>query len=278
VRPRERTSQAADQRREVVASGTAVWQAFQRTLGGHFLEAFVELRAIDRALALASKLFIAILPLSILITAVLSGDSFGDDLVARFGLTGSGAEAARELFAAPTQVQAGIGLLGIVILVSSILSFARALERVYLDCWELPPATTGAAGGRLVWLVGCIIMVSLTSTANEAVESAGVGALGWLLAMVVGGAFFLWTPYVLLGRRIPARRLLPTGILSGAALLVFAVGSDVIMPELVTHNTIRYGLIGFTFSLVTWLFSGAVLVVAAAILGALVDRRIVRSG
>lgn len=278
MRPRGLASLAADQRREFVASGTAVWHRFQRSLGGRFLEAFVELRAIDRALALASKLFIAILPLSILITAVLSGDSFGDDLVARFGLTGTGAEAARDLFAAPTQVQAGIGLFGVVILVSSILSFARALERVYLDCWELPAATTGAAGGRLVWLVGCIFTVSLSSTANEAVENADAGALGWIVAMIVGGAFFLWTPYVLLGRRVPAGNLLPTGLLTGAALLVFAVGSDVIMPDLVSHNTVRYGLIGFTFSLVTWLFSGAVLVVAAAILGALVDRRIVRSG
>jgi membrane protein len=110
------------------------------------------------------------------------------------------------------------------------------------------------------------------------VESAGVGALGWLVALVVGGMFFLWTPYMLLGRRVPARDLLPTGLLTGAALLVFAAGSDVLMPDLVTHNTIRYGLIGFTFSLVTWLFSAAVLVVAAAILGALVNRRIVRSG
>lgn len=31
-------------------------------------------------------------------------------------------------------------------------------------------------------------------------------------------------------------------------------------------------LLGFTFSLVSWLFSGAVLVISAAILGALLDR------
>jgi hypothetical protein len=264
-----------------------VWGRFQQSLGGRFVEAFFELRAIDRALALASKLFIAILPMSILLTALLSGQAFGDELVARFGLTGAGAHAARALFATPAQVQAGIGLLGLVILVSSILSFARALERVYLDCWQLPALPSGAVRSRLLWLAGFVVAVSVLSTANDAVEAAGAGAAGWLIALVGGGAFFLWTPYVLLGRRVSAQRLVATGVVTGVAMFVLAAGSDVIMPDLVSHNTVRYGLIGFTFSLVTWLFSAAVLLVAAAILGALLDRRswswpgrgrIVRSG
>jgi membrane protein len=78
---------------------------------------------------------------------------------------------------------------------------------------------------------------------------------------------------VLLGRRVRARRLWPTALATGVALGALAVGSDVVMPELVTHNTARYGLIGFTFSLVSWLFSGAVLVISAAILGALLERK-----
>ncbi len=267
----------------VTAMGAAAWRGFQQSLGGRFLEAFLEMRVIDRALALASKLFIAILPMSILITALLSGQAFGDELVARFGLTGGGAEAARTLFATPAQVQAGIGLLGLVILVSSILSFARALERVYLDCWELPAITAGAVRARLLWLAGFVVTVSALSTANDAVEAAGASAAGWFIALAGGGVFFLWTPYVLLGRRIPARRLVVTALITGVALFVLAVGSDVVMPDLVTRNTARYGLIGFTFSLVSWLFSAAVLVVSAAILGALLDRtplrgRIVRSG
>ena len=264
-----------------------VWRRFEVTLGGRFVEAFFEMRVVERGLALASKLFIAILPLSILITALLSGQDFGDQLVDRFGLTGSGAQAARSLFATPAQVQAGIGLFGLVILVSSILSFARALERVYLDCWELPALTTGAVRNRMVWVAGCIATVAVLSTGNEAAEAAGVGSLGWLLAFAVGGAFFLWTAYVLLGRRIPARQLLLTGAVTGAAMLALAVGSDVVMPGLVTHNTVRYGLIGFAFSLVSWLFAGAVLLVASTILGALLartpeparrGRRITRSG
>jgi hypothetical protein len=230
------------------------------------------MRVVDRALALASKLFIAILPLSILVTAIVSGETFGDELVARFGLTGAGARAARSLFAAPAQVQASIGLLGIVILTSSVLSFASALQRVYLDAWRLPPVP-GSARTRLVWLAGLLVWVTCMSIVHEALESTNAGAVSWVIAVGGGGAFFLWTPYLLLGRRVSARRLLATAIATGAALGVLAVGSDAVMPELVTHNTERYGLIGLAFSLVSWLFSGAVLVVAAAILGALLDRR-----
>ena len=114
--------------------------------------------------------------------------------------------------------------------------------------------------------------VTLLSTAHETAEGSEAAVLSWLLAFVGGAAFFLWTPYVLLGRRVPAGRLLPTALATGVALGVLALGSDLIMPELVTRNTARYGLVGLTFSLVSWLFSGAVLIVSAAILGALLDR------
>jgi hypothetical protein len=270
VSPRDLASRAVDRRQRGAALAADVWRRFQATLGGRFVEAFFEMRVIDRGLALASKLFIAILPLSILVTAVVSGQAFGEELISRFGLTGSGAAAARELFAAPAQVQAAMGLLGIVILTSSILSFASALQRAYLDCWSLD-APAGAARTRLLWLAGLLAWVTLVSTAHETAEGSNAPALSWLFAVVGGGAFFLWTPYVLLGRRVPPRRLLPTAVATGVALGVLAVGSDLVMPELVTHNTARYGLIGLTFSLVSWLFSGAVLVVSAAILGALLD-------
>jgi membrane protein len=276
VSPRGVASRALDRRDAVVVMATGVWRRFHQTLGGRFVEAFFEMRVIDRALALASKLFIAVLPLSILVTAVVSGQAFGDELVSRFGLTGEGARAARSLFATPAQVQAAMGFLGVVILTSSILSFASALQRTYLECWLLEPAG-GAAPSRLMWLVGLLVWVTVLSTVHEAVEGSSAAVLSWLLAVASGGAFFLWTPYVLLGRRVRARRLMPTALATGVALGVLAVGSDVVMPELVTHNTARYGLIGFTFSLVSWLFSGAVLVVSAAILGALLDRP-VRAG
>jgi membrane protein len=85
------------------------------------------------------------------------------------------------------------------------------------------------------------------------------------------GALFLWTPYVLLGRRLAWRRLVPTAALTAGAVLVFGIGAAIALPGILTHNTERYGLIGFAFSMVSCLFALAGIVIAAAALGSLID-------
>ena len=257
--------------RELGAVGAGTAARFEHTAAGRFLHAFVAMRAVDRALALASKLFIAVFPISILSTALISGQSFGDQIVERFGLSGAGAQAARTLFAAPAQVQTGIGLLGLLILTSSAFSFTRALERTYLDCWQLPPAGATALRDRLSWLAAFVVVLAAVSTVHAAVSAADAPATIFVFTALAGSAFFLWTPYVLLGRRVAWRRLVPTALLTGSGLVALGIGSAIVMPELVSHNTVRYGLIGFTFSVVSWLFCTALLVVSTAILGAVLD-------
>ena len=242
------------------------------TFAGRYANELVELRVIDRALAVASKLFIAVLPISILSTAVVSGNSFGDELVRRFGLTGSGADAARLLFAAPTQVEASIGLLGLVILCSSVLSFSRALERVYLDCWRLPPLASGM-GRRLLWLAGFVLVITVLAQARSSWVDPDTPVVQWVLGTLGAGLFFLWTPYLLLGRRIAVRRLVPTAVLTGAGTLALGIGSTIAMPAYISHDTDRYGLVGFTFAIVSWLFAASLLIVGTAALGAMLDRR-----
>jgi uncharacterized BrkB/YihY/UPF0761 family membrane protein len=242
------------------------------TFTGRFARELIELRVFDRALALASKWFIAVLPLSILSTAVVSSRSFGDELVERFGLTGSGADAARELFAAPTQVEASIGLLGLVILISSVMSFSRALERVYLDCWRLPPLLP-ANRRRLLWLAGFVLVLTVLSLARSRGIDHDTPVLQWVVGTVVIGPFFLWTPYLLLGRRVGPRRLVPTAVLTGSGFLALAIGSTIALPRYISHDTDRYGLIGFTFAVVSLLFVASLLLVGATALGAMLDRR-----
>jgi membrane protein len=253
----------------------AQWTWFQGTFAGACVHSFVELRAIDRALALASKCFVALLPLSILSTAVISGREFGDELVRRFGLTGSGARAARLMFASPAEVQAGVGVIGFVILLSSAFSLARAFERVYLDAWRLAPSGgRTAVNRRLAWLLTLLVVWAVLVELHALLPQKR----GIVPTSVAAGLFFLWTPYVLLGHRVDWRRLLPTSAITTTAALALGIGSVVIMPPLITRNTDRYGLIGLTFSLVSWLFVAALLIVTAAILGAELDRRLRPNG
>jgi membrane protein len=249
------------------------WNWFQGTLAGEFAAEVVELRLIDRALAMASKCFVALIPLSILSTALISGRSFGDQLVARFGLSGSGASAAHALFAAPDQVQAGVGLLGVVILVGSMLSLTRALARVYLEAWRLPPPKRYVPVDGLIWLLGLFVLLGASVLLHARWDATHLTSAGTLITTLGTGLFFLWTPFILLSRRVPPRRLVPTAVLSGLAALALAVGSAIIMPGLVTRDTDRYGLVGFTFSLVSWLFCLSLIIVGAAAMGALIDRR-----
>jgi membrane protein len=242
----------------------------EQSLAGQFALRLLELQVVDRALALSSKLFIAILPVTILSTALVSGDSFGDELVLRLGLEGAGAHAARVLFASPSQIEAGFGVLGLVILASSVLSFARALEGVYLDCWRLPPAPSNAFRRRLTWLGGFSVYVILLSPLRSLITDPPAQRVA---AAVVASALFLWTPYVLLGHRVSWRRLMPTAAISGGSILIAGVISALVMPTVLTHDTERYGLIGFAFGMVTWLFALAAVVIAAAALGSLIDER-----
>jgi membrane protein len=246
------------------------WLRFGHTLAGRFVVRLIELRVVDRSLALASKLFIAILPVSILSNSLVSGQGFGDELVERIGLTGEGAHAARTLFASPNEVQAGFGFLGLLILASSVLSFSRALENVYLDCWRLPPSPHQAFRRRLTWLGGFALYSIVLTPMREVIHGSLAERLA---AAVLAGLLFLWTPYVLMGRRVSWRRLMPTSVITGGSILIAGVCSAIVMPKVLTQDTVRYGLIGFAFGMVPWLFVISAVLIAAAALGSLIDER-----
>ncbi|MGE5636825.1 MAG: hypothetical protein ACM3UV_07800, partial [Nocardioidaceae bacterium] len=77
-------------------------------------------------------------------------------------------------------------------------------------------------------------------------------------------AFFAWTPYVLLNRRVAARRLLPTALIGAVALGVVTAVAPLYVSQLASVSAERYGLVGFAFAFLTWLFAQAVLIAAAA--------------
>src|SRR6202161_4654642 len=130
---------------------------FERSIAGEIVQELVRIEAIDRALALASKLFVAVIPLSILLRSVAPGpEDFGDDLAERLGLTGLGASATRTLFAKGPEVRGAVSVIGILIVLYSVLSFTRALQRVYLNVWRLKPQPPDASLRELTGIPGFI--------------------------------------------------------------------------------------------------------------------------
>lgn len=246
---------------------------FEQSLAGEILDEMVRIEVIDRALALASKLFVAVIPLSIILKAIVPGSgSFGQDLVVRLGLSGLGARATRMLFATGGEVRGAVSVIGVVIVLYSALSFTRALQRVYLNVWRLHPQPFDALARQVVWMVGFVVYSALLSPLHDLEHGNNLGILYAVSAIALGASFWVWTPYVLLGKRIHWRRMLPTGLLTAAGISLYSIATALFLPAIFTRNAERYGLIGIAFGLVTWLFAYAGVVIVCAVLAGTWDR------
>jgi membrane protein len=246
----------------------AIRARVERSFAGKILDELVRIEVIDRALALASKLFVAVIPLSINLKAIAPGSgNFGEDLVERFGLSGAGARATRTLFATSGEVRGAVSVIGIVIVLYSMLSFTRALQRVYLRIWRLHPQLPDALIRQLTWIVGFCAYTLVLSPLRDFEHSHDIASLYGPSAIALGALFWLWTPHVLLGKRVPLEQLLPSSLLTTAGVTLFSVGTAVFLPGIMTNNAQRYGLIGVAFALVTWLFAYAAVVVVSAVIG-----------
>ncbi len=133
-------------------------------------------------MALASSALTTLLPLAVLGGTVVSSFAHYDAaerVIKRYGLTGAGAEAVESLFSPAQHTSASVGIFGVVFLTISVLSFARATQRLFEQTWELKPLSMRNTRNGLWWI--------LTLGGYTVVT-------GWLSA-VLGGAGWVWRPW-----------------------------------------------------------------------------------
>lgn len=238
------------------------------SFGRSWTARFVQVQGVDRAVALAAQAFSALIPLLIVYSAVVSrsdGDAFADSVIDRFDLDGAAARSVREAFTSPEKVQDSISIIGILLLVVSALSFSRALQRLYENAYELPPLGMRNTTWDLIWLALIVLYTTLrpvvTGVFDDSVLEAGVS---------IGVATALWTatPYLLLGRRIRWRPLLPGAMLAAVGLGVLAVTSVIWFPRTIASSADQFGVMGVAFALLSWLVAAGFVLVAAAAGGA----------
>jgi membrane protein len=265
--PREPEVDEAPQRLPEWVGDLHAW--FLETFVGKCVDRIIELQPFDRALAIASRAFIAIFPLAIVATSLsptARSGGFAEGLIERFGLEDQGAALVRELFASPTQVRSSTTFLGILVLVYSVFSFARLLARMYEAAWHLPKSGVRGAMRGLVWVAGLAAYAMFLLPLRDGLIDNTGPVIGDLVVLLTATAIWLFTPWVLLAGRIPWRSLLPTAVATAITMGAVSVWSGFYMPGAITTAGERYGLVGVAFSLVSWLIAiGLALLVAAAV-------------
>ena len=258
--------------------GDAVAGGFVDAAAGRLRPAFV-LRALnrfqlvagfDRAMALASSALTALIPLGVLVGVVLphvEAEGVAQWVIDRYALTGGGAAAVRDALAPTSPTNTDVGLIGALLLVVAILSFARGVQRLFERTWELRPLSVRNTFNDLVWIAGLVAYLVISGVAHREIGSSRVQVGANLLLAPLTAVFVAWSGRVLSAKRIPWRALTPFAIVASLALAAYFAGAALYLPHLFSSYATRYGVIGAVFAMISALFGFMVALVASAALG-----------
>jgi membrane protein len=232
---------------------------------------FQKIVGFDRAVALASSTLTAVIPLSIVTSALFAQFGEGKDtaqrIIDRYELTGGGAEAVREMFAPASGTSTSLGILGFLFFLVAVLSFTRAVQRLFEATWELKPLSVRNTLNGLLWAGGLTLYVALSGGLHALLGDRSLDLVPALVIVPFSLAFLVWTGWILSAKRIAPRALVPFAVAGGLLLAVYSVGARVYVPHLFSSYATRYGVIGAVFAMISALFCLMVIVVGAAALG-----------
>jgi membrane protein len=234
------------------------------------LNRFQLLAGFDRAMSLASSALTALIPLVILTGALLphvKAEDAAQWLITRYSLTGGGAEAVRDALAPSTATNTDIGLIGALLLVIAVLSFARGAQRLFERAWDLRPLSVRNTFNDLLWLAGLIAYLLISSFEHRAIGGSRAQVGANVLIIPLTAIFFAWSGRVLSAKRIRWRDLVPFAIVASLAVSLYFAGAGVYLPHLFSSYASRYGVIGAVFAMISALFGFMLVVVTSAALG-----------
>jgi uncharacterized BrkB/YihY/UPF0761 family membrane protein len=240
---------------------------------------FQKIAGFDRAVALGSSALTALIPLAIVVSAVVSrvgGKDAADRIVDRYELTGGGAEAVEAIFAPATGPSTSLGLAGAFFLVLAVLSFARAVQRLFEQTWELSPMSMRNSVNGLVWVGGLTGFMAVNGGIRAVLGRSTLELTAALVALPLTVLFLVWSGRILSAGRIGRRALVPFAVIGAAATAAYSVGANVYLPRAFNSFATRYGVIGAVFALLSALFCVMVILTASAAAGREVERELDR--
>ena len=210
-RARNPTSASRRAYRERVVRTLTFWLRPEFVL--RVVNRFQKVAGFDRAIALASGALTAMIPLTIVASAVasqLGGKGTAERIIDRYDLTGGGAEAVKDIFAPPSGTSTSLGIVGFLFLLVAVLSFTRGVQRLFEQTWELdaaerPQHVQRAALDRRARGVPRRSAASSTPCWGAAASSSAAA----LLVAPLSAVFLVWSGWVLSAKRIARQDLIP---------------------------------------------------------------------
>ncbi len=239
------------------------------------VERVTETALVTRAMGLASRAFTAVIPAVIVVQAAapLFGEkSFGETLVARYGVTGKAADALLVLFPSPEDVRGGVTAAGVALVLIAALTFGRAFQAFVEDAWRVPPGGLRESWRGLVFLLLVLGLMFMRSLVRNVVGTSALGdVVTNVLFLSLSLGFWLLTGRLLLRGERSWHAMLPAAVTLALASLATSIGSSVVMPEILASNTAKFGVIGAVFSLLSLFVVLAYVTCGATVFGAVLS-------
>ncbi|MFF9277011.1 YhjD/YihY/BrkB family envelope integrity protein [Streptomyces griseosporeus] len=234
------------------------------------LSRFQRVVGFDRSMALASSAFTALVPLALLAGAVLGSLVHIDPaerIIDRYELSGAGADAVTFLFSPDQHDTTSTGVFGVLFLTVSVLSFARAAQRLFEQAWELKPLSVRNSRNGLWWILGLGVYALVSGWISAVLGGWLAGLPALACEAVVTAAFLIWSGWVLSAKRIARRELIPFGVIGAVTTALYSWGASLYLPRLFNSYADRYGVVGSVFAMISALFAAMFVLVASASLG-----------
>ena len=221
---------------------------------------------INRGMLTAAVLLLCFFPFLIIVNA-LAGQSAATGLIRHLGLNQQAAADVSKLFESSEATSSAVTGTSWVFFVLGGIAAATAIQELYERAFDLESRGIKDTPRRLIWLgvlVGCAYLGGL---AGPSLRDSGGPVLLALIGLVALTAFWWFTMWFLLARRISWRELFPSALATAICWVgMEAVFSITFSSTVISYNK-RYGPIGVVFALMSWLIAIGVVIILGAVAG-----------
>lgn len=209
---------------------------------------------LDRSYQIAAQLFVALFPLILVLSVLLTGGQqyLARTMIERFELVGFAAQSVRDLL----QSQGGqIYWTGVVLSLYAAFSLSKRVSRAYTTIWEVAPLPLRSQWRGMVWVAVQVTMIGLTSGLRRLIWHEGpvTAVLTVLVTVAVWVLAEYLSQWLLTAGQVERRRML----LAAGLVALGKVGASVwamwYLAGAMGRQAELYGPMGVVFSMFTYL-------------------------